>query len=256
MKQIKLEEAELRQSNMNSPFIEKGILQIIYKFVGAWKVGRLVSQTFCHSIGSFLKQLVFRDGVNEEVIAGLIKQTPNLMSVTLDRVSCTTDALLKHILLSCPRLKYLGIAYCQNISMEVFKNKPQYPIVNIHGCWKLALSQEPNLSPATVAEIQMLALRSNSQEGFQKAMEFMSTPIKTKFENVPVGEVVENTPLMVLCSSKSFEISTYFISPSKANLIIHILKNDNQIIQSVWELTKETAEGEHYWRTSGIQLPH
>mmetsp|Transcript_37877 Transcript_37877/g.49864 ORF Transcript_37877/g.49864 Transcript_37877/m.49864 type:complete len:243 (-) Transcript_37877:162-890(-) len=242
---------------MISPVIfEIGLIQTIYEFVGAWKVGRLVSQTFCHSIGSFLKQLVFRDGVNEEVIAGLIKQTPNLMSVTLDRVSCTTDALVKHILLSCPRLQYLGLAYCQNISMELFKYKSQSPIVNIHGCWRLAPSQEPNLSPATVAEIQMLALRSNSQEGFQKVMELMSIPIKTEFKSVPEKEVVENTPLMALCANKSFQISTHLISPSKANLIIHILKNDNQIIQSVWELTKETAEGEHYWRTSGIQLPH
>jgi len=252
MKQIKLEEAELRQSNMNSPFIEKGILQIIYKFVGAWKVGRLVSKSFCRSIGGFLKQLVVRNGVNEEVIVRLIKQTPKLTAVTMDHVSCTTDALVKFILSSCPRLKYLGVAYCQKISMEVFKNKSQYPVVNIHGCWRLANAEEPTFSPATIAEIQILAIRSNSQEGFQKAMDFMSLSIRTQLENVSERKTVENTPLKVLCSSKSYNISTSLNSPSKASLLIHILMNDDQIIPSDWEFIKEPTEGTHCWRTSGI----
>mmetsp|Transcript_15966 Transcript_15966/g.21108 ORF Transcript_15966/g.21108 Transcript_15966/m.21108 type:complete len:158 (-) Transcript_15966:537-1010(-) len=153
-------------------------------------------------------------------------------------------------MLSYPQLKYLGVAYCQNISLEVFKNKPQYPIVNIHGCWRLVQSREPTLSPAAIAEIQILAIRSNSKEGFQKAMEFMSLSIRTTVKNLP--DVIENTPLMVLCSSKSYKISTTLSSSSKARLLIHILKNDDQIIQSVWELIKEPTEGKYCWRTSGI----
>jgi len=148
-----------------------------------WRNVRLVCEDFNATICLTIKMLVFNEGVPRRVLMQILHKFTNVSALVLDRAICVSDDVLEIIFERCHFLRYLGLAYCTNVSACGLSPKPPHVTVCIHGCWKL-LDPHPSISAVSAVEIQILALRSQSQEGIDKMMSFVSPGIQVRLRGI------------------------------------------------------------------------
>lgn len=166
------------------------------------------------------------------IVQSLITKLPYVEVLVLFKNKHTDDSLVQNIYTSCKHLKYLYLDYCNNISSDIFLNKPDSLCISLYGCWR---TQNPDThkSPEEIVEIQMWCFQYINDGGYDKLLEFVSEYYQYVFMNS-----LKRGEMEAITNSSSFSILSSLQHFNNAIVQIESIDNKNRSKKFRWILNK------------------
>ena len=227
---------------MENVFKNNNTFRIVYNFLGRWKSLRCLNTHCKKNIEKYILVLNISENSPQIIIQNLINNLSYIEVLVLFKNKQTDDSLVHKIYSTCKKLKYLYLDYCNNISSDIFQNKPHNLCISVYGCWK---TQKPdkNKSPEDVVEIQMWCLQYLHEGGYDKMLEFVSLYYQYVFINT-----LQRVEMESIMNSSSFSILTCFQHFNNAIVQVENFDNTKCSKRFQWVLNRI----DEIWYTTNI----
>jgi hypothetical protein len=148
---------------------------------------RVSTSSICQKVDFFTPVLIFQEDTPDHIVRSMATKFPGIRTAFMPMNRNVTDGTLRFMLENCTKLQLLDISMCLQLTRECLSSAWQNPTDDKFflkkGCWRLYDSSSESLSPVEILHAQIQALKSSTEEGFAKAMEFISPEMKEIVSN-------------------------------------------------------------------------
>ena len=206
--------------------------RLLFTFLERWKSLRCLNSHCNRNITKYILLLKISENSPKIIIQTLINKLPYIEVLILFKNQQTDDSLVQNIYRTCKKLKYLSLDYCNNISSEIFLNKPDILCISMYGCWRIQ-NPDTHKTPEDIVEIQMWCFQYINDGGYDKLLEFVSEYYQFVFLNS-----LKRGEMEAITNSSSFSIMSSLQHFNNAIVQIESTDNKNCSKKFRWILNK------------------